>query len=198
MKNHKNLGLIIVAAFALTLALSAASCAQDNNNSFSSIKIKNFGQMDERFYRGGQPKERDYAALAALGIRTVIDLRDDASPDERAAVEAAGMRYVNIPMSDKSYPRDEQIQAFLKLVDDPGTGKFFVHCAGGRHRTGVVGAVYRFHHYHWNFDQVYTEMKKYDFYTTWGHGPMKKYVEDYWSHLQSSPHGTPVTLGGNN
>ena len=116
----------------------------------------------------------------------MIDLRDDATSYERSSVEAAGMRYVNIPMDDKSYPKDEQIQAFLKTVNDPGTGKFFVHCAGGRHRTGVTGAVYRFNHDHWNFDQVYAEMKKFDFYTSWGHGPMKKYVEDYWTRMQSS------------
>ena len=67
----------------------------------------------------------------------------------------------------------------MKLVDDPSTGKFYVHCAGGRHRTGVMGAVYRFNHYNWNYDQVYTEMKKYDFYTRWGHGDMKKFVQDY-------------------
>ena len=42
-----------------------------------------------------------------------------------------------------------------------------------------MGAVYRFNHYNWNFDQVYAEMKKYDFYTRWGHGEMKKFVEDY-------------------
>jgi protein tyrosine/serine phosphatase len=141
--------------------------------------------MDERFYRGGQPKKEDYPALAAVGIKTIIDLRDDPTSYEKAATEAAGMRYVNIPMDDKSYPKAEQVDAFLKLVNDPTTGAFYVHCAGGRHRTGVMGAVYRFTHNGWNFDQVYAEMKDYDFYTSWGHGPMKKFVEDYWQQIQS-------------
>jgi protein tyrosine/serine phosphatase len=195
VKNIRNPGLISFATLALTLALSAVSFGQGSTANSSPIKIKNFGQMDDRFYRGAQPKEKDYASLAALGIRTVVDLRDDATSYERAAVEAAGMRYVNIPMDDKSYPKDGQIQAFLKLIDDPGTGKFFVHCAGGRHRTGVMGAVYRFNHDHWNFDQAYAEMKKYDFYTTWGHGPLKKYVEDYWTQLQSSRSQTITAEG---
>lgn len=142
--------------------------------------------MDERFYRGAQPKEEDYKDLAALGIKTIIDLRDEPTKYERRATEAQGMRYVNIPMSDSSYPKEEQISAFLKLIGDPSTGKFFVHCAGGRHRTGVLGAVYRFNVNHWNYDQVYAEMKDYDFYTRWGHGDMKKYVQDYWSHLQAN------------
>jgi hypothetical protein len=48
-----------------------------------------------------------------------------------------------------------------------------------------MGAVYRFNHYKWNFDQVYSEMKKYDFYTRWGHGDFKKFVEDYAEHLHN-------------
>ena len=34
------------------------------------------------------------------------------------------MRYVNIPIVDKKNPGAAQIDEFLKLVDDPQTGKF--------------------------------------------------------------------------
>jgi protein tyrosine/serine phosphatase len=171
----------------LLLAFAAASLGKTHSDpAFSNIKIKNFGRMDERFYRGAQPKEEDYKALAALGIRTVIDLTDDPKSYEKPDVEALGMRYVNIAIPDKQDPSDAQVQSFLKLVNDPSTGKFYIHCAGGRHRTGVMGAVYRFNVNHWNFDQVYAEMKDYDFYTSWGHGGQKKFVEDYWSRIQSN------------
>jgi len=178
--------LQLVAALAVIIATTALTFGKTPNATFPTIKIKNFGQMNERFYRGAQPEAGDYKDLAALGIKTVVDLRDDPQSFEKRETEAAGMRYVNIPMSDKDYPRAEQIAAFLKLVDEPATGKFFVHCAGGRHRTGVMGAVYRFTHDHWNYDQVYAEMKSYDFYTRFGHGAMKQYVDDYWQHLQAN------------
>ena len=181
----------IFAIFALILAIGSVSLGKDNE-SFPSIKIKNFGQMTEKFYRGAQPKEEDYPSLAALGIKTVIDLQDEPRSYEKSAVEAAGMRYVNIPMVAKAYPKPEQVEAFLKLVDDPETGKFYVHCAGGRHRTGVMGAVYRFTHDNWNYDRVYAEMKEYDFYSSWGHGPMKKFVQDYWQQRQTQP-SAPAT-----
>ena len=171
---------VLFAVFAFVLASSITTAAQQ-----SDIKIKNFGQMDDRFYRGAQPDEEDYKQLAAIGIKTIIDLREDPTNYEKRDAEAAGMRYVNLPMSDKDYPPAATIDQFLKLVDDPATGKFFVHCAGGRHRTGVMGAVYRFNHYNWNFDQAYAEMKKYDFYTRWGHGEMKKFVEDYATSFQN-------------
>src|SRR3977135_1635179 len=95
----------------LTLIFAAASLAlgQQSNSNFSNVKIKNFGQMSERFYRGAQPKESDYKDLAALGIKTVIDLRDDPESYEKRSAEAVGMKYVNIPMSDKDYPRADQI-----------------------------------------------------------------------------------------
>ena len=175
----------VMLALAFTLSMAAAANAQSNqSDNLSSVRIKNFGQMDERFYRGAQPKEADFKDLAALGIKTIIDLRDDPTSYEKRAAEAAGLRYVNIPMSDTSYPKEAQVQQFLKLATDPATGAFYVHCAGGRHRTGVAGAVYRMSVYGWDYDRTYGEMKKFDFYTRWGHGPMKDYVEDYWKKVQ--------------
>jgi protein tyrosine/serine phosphatase len=171
---------VLFAIISLFLVSSISAFSQESNNAtLSNVSIKNFGQMDDRFFRGAQPKENDYKQLAALGIQTIIDLQDEPKAYEKQNAEALGMKYVNIPMSDKDYPESGKIDQFLKLVDDPSTGKFYVHCAGGRHRTGVMGAVYRFSRYNWNYDQVYAEMKKYDFYTRWGHGDMKKFVQDY-------------------
>lgn len=169
-----------LSAFLVVFGLSAVSFSQTSpSKSFQGVKIKNFGQMDDRFYRGAQPKKDDYQSLKALGITTIIDLQDNPTDYEKAAVEALGMKYVNIPMDDKSYPKQENVDAFLKLANDPATGAFYVHCAGGRHRTGLAGAVYRFTKYGWGYDQVYKEMKNYDFYSRWGHGDIKDYVIDY-------------------
>ena len=180
-----------LAAIALILSLSPISFAKKNDR-FPDVKISNFGQMDERFYRGARPGKNDYQALAALGIKTVIDLTDNSREYEQPAVEAAGLRYVNIPIVDKSYPSTAQVNAFLKVVDDPSTGKFFVHCAGGRHRTGLMGAVYRFNHDHWSFDQAYAEMLQYDFYTSNGHGKQKDFIQDYWQQFQAKQGNTAV------
>ena len=189
--------LFSVVALVLASQISALSQEVQKANT-TSVTIKNFGQMDDRFFRGGQPKERDYQQLAALGIKTVIDLQKEPKEYEKHNVEALGMRYVNIPMSDKDYPESDKIAEFLKLVDDPSTGKFFVHCAGGRHRTGVMGAVYRFNHYNWNYDQVYAEMKKYDFYSRWGHSDMKKFVQDYAANWLTKQASATVTTSSAN
>jgi len=185
MKSVTKSSLTVIATLSLVFAFSALACARKHESSFPNIEIKNFGQMDDRFYRGARPDEKDYPALAALGIKTIIDLTDNSKEYEKPAVEAAGLRYVNIPMVDKSYPSIEQVNAFLKVVDDPATGKFYLHCAGGRHRTGVMGAVYRFNHDHWTLDQARAEMEQYEFSSGMGHGKQKSFVQDYWQQFQT-------------
>jgi protein tyrosine/serine phosphatase len=181
--SFRNLTIAIFAVLALAIVSQAQDLASQNN---ITIKIGNFGQMDERFYRGAQPKKEDYKDLAALGIKTVIDLRDDPTDYERSLVESLGMNYVNIPMMAKKYPTEEVTRMFLKIAGDPATGKFFLHCAGGRHRTGAMGAVYRFQFDNWTFDEAYAEMKKYDFYTSWGHGAFKDFVKEYYLKIQAA------------
>jgi len=187
MKNPRSIFAKISAAITIVLAIGTAAVAKRHSDpAFSNINIRNFGKMDNRLYRGAQPNESDYKDLKTLGVKTVVDLTDSPKSYEKRDVEALGMRYVNIPMSDSSYPKAEQINAFLKLVNDSSTGTMFLHCAGGRHRTGVMGAVYRYNVNHWNFDQVYTEMQDYDFYTKWGHGDLKTFVEDYGQKMASN------------
>lgn len=185
MKFLKQFSPGFIAVVALILSLSSLSFGKTKEGPFSTIRIKNFGQMDDRFYRGARPKEEDYKALAAIGVKTIIDLTDNSREYEQPAVEAAGLRYVNIPMVDKSYPSMAQVSEFLKVVDDPATGKFFLHCAGGRHRTGVMGAVYRFTHDNWDLSQVMAEMNQYEFNSGMGHGKQKDFVQDYWNQFQA-------------
>ena len=186
MTSNKSTFAKFAAVASLMFAIAVVSIGKTHSDEkFSGIKIGNFGQMDERFYRGARPKEKEFAALKALGIQTVIDLTDN-TPKEKGYVEAQGMRYVNIAIPDKKDPSAEQIAEFLKVVNEPETGKFYVHCAGGRHRTGVMGAIYRFNNYQWKLDQVYAEMLDFDFYTSNGHGGQKKFVESYAQQMLNS------------
>jgi len=177
-----------VQAFLLIVLFGVSASAQAGtrqSNKFPNIKISNFGQMDEHLYRGEQPNEEDYKALAEIGIKVIVDLRNDPQPFAKPATEAAGMRYVNIPMSDKKRPSDTQIEEFLALTQNKEEGPFYIHCKGGRHRTGVMGAVYRYNYDKWTYEQVYREMKDYDYYSRWGHGALGDYVKDYYQSFQT-------------
>ena len=58
----------LVATLAVVFAFSGLALAKGKYSQFPNIKIKNFGQMDDRFYRGARPDEKDYQALAELGV----------------------------------------------------------------------------------------------------------------------------------
>ena len=145
------------------------------------IRIDNFGQINQNYYRGAQPNAAEFMELSRLGIKTVIDLQEDGNSKEPAWVRNAGMQYINIPLSSTRPATDGQTEHFLKLVNDPQNWPVFVHCAGGRHRTGEMTAIYRITRDSWTADQAYREMEQYDYYSIGGHGPLKDYVFEYYN-----------------
>jgi protein tyrosine/serine phosphatase len=170
---------------AITLTASAIPGHKQTSGDRVAVDIENFGKVNDHFYRGAQPKGRNYEQLSALGIKTIVDLREDAEDYARSATERAGMRYINLPMKEKSYPQADTATRFLQIVNDEANWPVFIHCAGGRHRTGVMTAVYRMSVDGWGIDRAYQEMKRYDFSTSWGHGCYKDYVYDYHRDLQA-------------
>ena len=156
------------------------------------IQVENFGVVDGRIYRGGQPDATDYRALQRFGIKTIIDLRADFEKRARSNAEAAGLKYINIPMVGQQTPTDAEATAFLKALADPGNDVVYVHCAGGRHRTGSMIAVYRMVQDGWTVDRAYDEMLKYDFYTAFGHKGYKTYVFDYFKRMTANPSSVPI------
>lgn len=143
-------------------------------------ELPNFHRVNARLYRGGQPREGGIRKLAALGVNTIINLRDD---DERARHEgrearASGLRYFNIPFGRLGRPTDEQVAEVLSQIDAPESGVVFVHCAKGQDRTGTVVAVYRMSHDGWTSEQAKKEANRHGM-KFWQRG-MKDYISDYY------------------
>src|ERR687883_305970 len=93
----ERVGLVV-----FVLACAHAAAAQQQQAEQKVEELPNFHRVNERIYRGAQPAKGGMQKLAALGVKTVINLRDD---DERAVAEAkeaeaAGLRYVNVPLDD--------------------------------------------------------------------------------------------------
>ena len=177
--------------FALSLAIPAAA------GDASAIRIENFGRVDATLYRGAQPQGRDYADLAALGVKVVINLTDDdADASEPALAERAGMRYVQIPMTTHRAPTAAQLTEFMQIVANPANQPAFVHCVGGRHRTGVMAAVYRMMHDGWDAAKAFAEMKQYKFGADFLHPELKRFVYEYPSTLASATVAAPAVRSG--
>ena len=140
--------------FVLALAIPAFAGS-------SAPGIKNFHQVDEHVYRGGQPTDAGFQYLAKIGVKTVVDLRetDDRATQEESAVTAAGMKYVNVPMTGLTPPTDAEIAKILGILEDGATGPVFVHCKRGADRTGAVIGAYRIDHDHWDNAKALQEAK---------------------------------------
>jgi protein tyrosine/serine phosphatase len=175
-KAFRTYGAVVV--LALTLAVPAIA---DSGHSphLDQIHINNFGRVSETFYRGAQPKGRDFAELKALGIRTVIDLQEYGDTAEPAAAKAAGLNYVRIGMNTRVVPTPAQMQQFLSIVNDPAQQPLYVHCAGGHHRTGIMTALYRMTTDGWTNAQAFAEMKKFGFGADFLHPEFKAFVLSY-------------------
>jgi protein tyrosine/serine phosphatase len=171
------LGLFVAASTALPLA--AKTELPVATFKLSDIRIDNFGQVGAGYYRGAQPNGSDYGDLAALGVKTVIDLQKDGNPDEQFQVEHAGMTFYRIPMTTREPPTSDQIDQFLRIVTDSARQPVYVHCAGGRHRTGVMSAVYRMENDGWTADRAFAEMKRYKFGMDFLHPEFKQFVYAY-------------------
>ena len=185
------------AALLLTLSLSVPTLAGTDTSAkasagvvdISAVQIDNFGRVDSHYYRGAQPQGRDYADLVALGVKTVINLTsDDAEADEQAMVESAGMKYVQIPMTTRTEPTSAQLAEFLKIVNDPAQQPVYVHCVGGKHRTGVMTAIYRMTSEGWTGARAFEEMKQYKFGADFLHPEFKKFVYGYRAPAPASRH----------
>jgi len=170
--------LRIVSAWLAMLIWVSAACAQGE------VKYKelpNFHRINPGLYRGGQPRETGFERLSSMGIRTVINLRDDDKREdaEEREVLALGMRYFDVPLDELfGRPSDEQMSELLSIINAPENQPVFVHCRRGADRTGTVIAVYRIKHDNWTGDQARAEAKRYGM-GFWVIG-MKDYINDYY------------------
>ncbi|HYL38869.1 MAG TPA: tyrosine-protein phosphatase [Bryobacteraceae bacterium] len=133
--------------FLLALSLTPAWGAEP-----TAPGVPNFHQVNDRIFRGGQPADGGWKSLADLGIKLVVDLRppsEHPTGREEQAVQAAGMRYVNMPMKGLRAPSDQEIAQALAILESSSQTPIFVHCRRGSDRTGTVIACYRIAHDHW-------------------------------------------------
>jgi tyrosine-protein phosphatase SIW14 len=167
-------------AILLGLILSLPAGAQTTSTDrFANIHIDNFGRVNSNYFRGAQPQGQDYSDLRQLGVKTVIDLTDDGEASEEGIVTGLGMKFFRIPMTTHETPSAEKIAQFLKLVESPENQPVYVHCQGGRHRTGVMTAVYRMAEERWTADKAFGEMKQYKFGPDFLHAEFRDFVYAY-------------------
>jgi len=115
--------------------------------------------VNEKFATAGQPADAAFGKLATNGFRSVLNLRTAAEgidlDRERTLVEAAGMRYVSIPVV-SSAPKPEQVDAFIKAVIDAANQPMLIHCASAN-RVGAFWMIYRAVEQSWTEEKALEE-----------------------------------------
>lgn len=177
----KQFSVVIFTAFCL---LSIANA----QNVKSSKDLPNFHQVNSNLFRGGQPTEQGIKELQKMGVRTVVDLRDQDSRagKEEVLVKAAGMKFINVPLENWLAPNAVFLEDLMKHLNSPENQPVFVHCKRGSDRTGTVIAVYRITHDGWTGEQASEEAKKFGL--GWWQFFMKDFINDYYRDYQQKQH----------
>jgi protein tyrosine/serine phosphatase len=114
--------------------------------------------VSDDLYRGAQPTAEGLAELRKLGIKTVINLREENS--DAGLANGADFKRVHIPLIAVINPTDSEVRRFLQTVCDPQNQPVFVHCRAGADRTGTMCAVYRIVVQGWDRQAALDEMTK--------------------------------------
>jgi protein tyrosine phosphatase (PTP) superfamily phosphohydrolase (DUF442 family) len=105
----------------------------------------NLHRIDPQAYRSAQPLPHQLRALAASGVRTVINLRGGRAygswPLERQACDAAGLALIQFPLRARALPSRASLLGFASLLDRIAYPVLF-HCKSGSDRTGLAAALY--------------------------------------------------------
>ncbi len=119
-------------------------------NNIRPIKLSETPNVSTAFngeaYFSGQPSATDLKTFAALGVRTIVNLRTPQEMvgldfDEAARAEELGMEYLNLPMG-REIPADAELKKMFDAIDSARDAPVLVHCASSN-RVGTIWALYR-------------------------------------------------------
>jgi tyrosine-protein phosphatase SIW14 len=184
---------------AIAIVMALLSSVSFSQSATSYKELPNFHRVNERLYRGAQPKKDGLKKLASLGVKSILNLRgeDENTAAEQREAKELGLNYYALPMGGLSRPSDEQIAKALSIINNPENGVVFVHCKHGADRTGVVIACFRMLQESQTAEQAREEAEKHGM--SWVQFGMKRYISDYYKKLsrdkQTSSTGNHKAIG---
>jgi protein tyrosine/serine phosphatase len=177
------LRLLTTTVFASMLFAAVAS-AQDTT---APAGVPKFEQVNDKLFRGGQPRPGALLRLRELGIDTIVNLRgtSDRTRAEAAEARALGLNYFNVSLPNWGRPQDERVRLILMIINAPQNGRVFVHCKDGVDRTGTIVALHRITREGWETGDALAEAEQRGMrrIQIW----MRDYAEDY-AHRERHPY----------
>ena len=132
--------------------------------------VPNLHKVSDKLYRSAQPTAEGMTNLVALGIKTVVNLRDNHSDSDEIGGLPLKARRIEIFTGNM---KDKYVTDFLSVLDDTNAVPVLVHCQHGADRTGTMCAMYRILREGWTADEAIAEMKNggYGYHSVWGNLP---------------------------
>lgn len=131
--------VLVLAAISITPSCVPAGSTEDSAAD-QALAFRGAARPLPGLVTGGQPDSATFAALAAEGVRVVLDIRTPGEPrglDEARVVESLGMRYRSLPVSEGLLDED-LFEAFRLEMAAADSGAIVVHCASGNRVGGMM------------------------------------------------------------
>jgi protein tyrosine/serine phosphatase len=139
----------------------------------------NLHRVTPLFYRAAQPDAAGFSGLAAMGVQTVISLRQTVDDAPLAAATALDLH--RIPMKSRAVGEMDGAKVVLAmqaLRAGMARGPVLVHCHHGADRTGLICALYRILDQGWQREAALQELTEggYGFHPIWANIP--RYIRE--------------------
>jgi Tyrosine phosphatase family len=123
--------------------------------------LRNFGVVwENKLTRSGLPHDKsgwDWLRQTR-GAKSIVTFR----PQNDVDYEKYGFdRVYRIPLSGTEVPTDEQVDTFLRFVQDPGNWPVHMHCSAGKDRTGMMAVLVRYAIDGWPIEKALEESRSY-------------------------------------
>ncbi|SFR34052.1 Dual specificity phosphatase, catalytic domain [Yoonia tamlensis] len=109
------------------------------------LRWHNFEEFAPGAYRSNHPNHKRFTAYAALGVKSVLNLRGVAKQPhylfEVESCEKLGLTLVNSQMAARRAPSVKELTKLIhsfETIEKP----FLMHCKSGADRTGLAAAIY--------------------------------------------------------
>ena len=154
MKYGLKISCLVLLLLVFQLSLLAQPRPEKWAQPVKSIHIENFYQIDDEFFRSGNPSKEAFLELESLEIMEVINLQTYHSDDDEA--EGSNVTLYRVKMNAHRITVDDVVEV-LRLVRNR-KGKILVHCKHGSDRTGLIGAMYRIVFQEWSKEDATDEL----------------------------------------
>ena len=118
------------------------------------LTVENFHKVSDELYRSAQPEKNEWKALAAFGIKSVINLRYFGRNADKPG--NTGIVVYSLPWRAESISEKDLIELLRLIKNAPKP--VLIHCYHGSDRTGAAVAAYRVVFQNWTPEAAAEEL----------------------------------------